>query len=120
MSSATDETWRDPKVLHRWFAVSSVLLLLVTIWMFVDDHQREWKAIQRKANRIDSRMAEWRQLQLQTEEQQAEQQKLERLTRGETSESRDPNGFLRMFGNILDRLNHREVMAIVATINRGQ
>ena len=50
----------------------------------------------------------------------AEQQKLERLTRGETSESRDPNGFLRMFGNILDRLNHREVMAIVATINRSQ
>jgi mono/diheme cytochrome c family protein/cytochrome c1 len=51
---ATEQTWRDQKVMHVIFGVSSVLLLLATIWMLVIDHDREWKKIQRNARALDA------------------------------------------------------------------
>ena len=64
---ATDKTRYNIKRLHVIFAVSGLILLLSTIWMFKADHQREWKQYQRKARSIDLRMTDWRQLQQQTE-----------------------------------------------------
>ena len=44
---SSDETYYNINRLHVVFALSSVLLIGVTVWMFVVDHQREWKAYQR-------------------------------------------------------------------------
>ncbi|MBI1901390.1 MAG: c-type cytochrome [Planctomycetia bacterium] len=43
---ATESTWRDIKWMHMVFGVSSIAMLLATIWMFVDDHNREWRDYQ--------------------------------------------------------------------------
>ncbi len=74
---AREETWRDLKKLHRWFAVSSVALLLSTLWMFAADHDRPWKKYQKTARNIDLRMTEWRKFQYETDEWHREQERLE-------------------------------------------
>jgi mono/diheme cytochrome c family protein len=43
----------DTKVLNKIFAVISVVFLLVTIWVVMDDYIRPWKAIQVKALDIE-------------------------------------------------------------------
>jgi cytochrome c2 len=43
----------DTKVLNKIFAVISVVFLLVTIWMVLDDYIRPWKAVQVKALDIE-------------------------------------------------------------------
>jgi len=53
------------------FAVSGVVLLLSTIWMFVADHNRAWKPYQRTADQIELQMMDWRELQFEGEEQVA-------------------------------------------------
>lgn len=75
---AREETWRDMKKLHRWFAASSVALLLSTLWMFAADHDRSWKNYQKTARKIDIRMTEWRKYQYETDEWQRERERLER------------------------------------------
>ena len=44
---ATEQTWRDQKWMHIVFGVTSVLMLVTTIWMLTADHEREWKEYQR-------------------------------------------------------------------------
>ena len=78
---ATDQTCYNMKKLHKVFAVSSVLLLLATIWMFAVDHHRMWKRIQRTSDRIDLRMTEWRKLQVLTEDVMSERERLEQAFR---------------------------------------
>jgi cytochrome c551/c552 len=63
---ATEQTCRDQKRLHIVFAVSGVLMLIATIWMFAADHDREWKPYQRTANDVEINMTEWRKLQFRT------------------------------------------------------
>ncbi len=46
---ATEQTWRDSKLMHVVFGVSSLLMLLTTIWMLAADHRREWKDFQRRS-----------------------------------------------------------------------
>ena len=43
----------DTKALNKIFAIVSIGFLLVTIWMFLDDYIRPWKAIQVKAMDIE-------------------------------------------------------------------
>jgi len=74
---ATDRTCYNMKKLHKAFALSSVLLLLATIWMFAVDHNRMWKRVQRTSDRIDVRMTQWRKLQVLTEDVMSERQRLE-------------------------------------------
>ena len=59
---AAEQTWRSQKKLHLIFGISSVVLLLATLWMFKADHQREWKQYQRTGRKIDVMMTEWRKL----------------------------------------------------------
>ena len=40
---ANEQTWRKPSLMHTVFAVSSVLMLIATVWMMADDHNRPWK-----------------------------------------------------------------------------
>jgi len=43
---ATEQTWRNTKWMHMAFGVTGLVMLLVTLWMFSDDHNREWKKYQ--------------------------------------------------------------------------
>ncbi|HEX3727151.1 MAG TPA: hypothetical protein VHV08_12945, partial [Pirellulales bacterium] len=51
---ATEQTWRDSKILHVVFGVSSLAMLGTTIWMLAADHRREWKDYQRKFQHIEA------------------------------------------------------------------
>ncbi|MFW6169720.1 MAG: hypothetical protein ACODAD_04455 [Planctomycetota bacterium] len=64
---ATERTYYNMRRLHVVFAISSVLLLLATVWMLARDHFRCWKEIQRKTDRIEIRLARWKQLQARTD-----------------------------------------------------
>ncbi|MCO6457499.1 MAG: hypothetical protein J5I93_19540 [Pirellulaceae bacterium] len=64
---ANEQTWRNLTLLHKIFAISGVILLVSTIWMFVADHNREWKPFQRNANRVEIQLAEWRKTQYESE-----------------------------------------------------
>ena len=44
---SSDETYYNIRRLHIIFALASALLIGVTAWMFVRDHQREWKKYRR-------------------------------------------------------------------------
>lgn len=73
---ATEQTWRNQKLLHRVFAVASLSLLGATMWMFYADHNREWKHYQDTARDMDLAYNSWMQLQHQTHEAIQEHEKL--------------------------------------------
>ncbi|MBT4726266.1 MAG: hypothetical protein HOB29_15030, partial [Planctomycetaceae bacterium] len=64
---AGDQTIWDQKKLHVVFAITSVILLISTLWLFWKDHAREWKQYQAEAREIDIQITEWRQLEMQTD-----------------------------------------------------
>ena len=39
--------------LNKWFLVSSVIILISTVWMVIDDWQRPWKAYQREFRELE-------------------------------------------------------------------
>jgi cytochrome c551/c552 len=51
---ANEQTWRDSKLMHLIFGISSLAMLATTIWMFAADHQREWKDYQRKFQDVET------------------------------------------------------------------
>lgn len=40
---ATEQTWRNQKVMHIVFGASSVVMVIATLWLLAKDHNREWK-----------------------------------------------------------------------------
>jgi hypothetical protein len=56
---ATEKTWRDMKTMHMVFGLSSIAMLLSTLWMFGQDHNREWKPYQRQYREVTVTLAEW-------------------------------------------------------------
>ena len=57
--------------------MASVLLLLVTVWMFAVDHRRPWKRIQRTSDRIEAQVTEWRKLQVLTDDVLSQRERLQ-------------------------------------------
>jgi hypothetical protein len=51
---ATEQTWRDSKLLHMVFGFSAIAMLITTIWMLAADHRREWKDYQKKYQQIET------------------------------------------------------------------
>jgi cytochrome c2 len=51
---ATEQTWRNLKVLHVVFGVVAILLLFATILMLVSDHNRPWKKYQREFQALET------------------------------------------------------------------
>ncbi len=51
---ATEETFRKQSTLHLVFAVSSIAMTAVTIWMIMADHLRPWKNVQRDFQKIET------------------------------------------------------------------
>jgi mono/diheme cytochrome c family protein len=52
---ATESNYRDVKAVHVVFAVSSIVLLLTTLWMMGADQAREWTGYQRKFEDLQTR-----------------------------------------------------------------
>ena len=50
---ASEETYRPQPILHIIFAISSVTMLLATVWMVLADHNRPWKSVQREFQVIE-------------------------------------------------------------------
>ena len=63
---ATDKTVRDTKKMHVVFAITSVILVISTVWMFWKDHDRPWKEYQKEARAIDHMVSQWRLVETQT------------------------------------------------------
>lgn len=51
---ATEQTWRNQKLLHIVFGVSALAMLVSTVWMLAADHTREWKRYQRKFREVEA------------------------------------------------------------------
>ena len=52
-----DERYWDISLLNKWFAVSSIIFLAVTIWVFVDDNDDEFKDYQREFRKMEVEIA---------------------------------------------------------------
>ena len=50
---ATEETYRRQPTLHLVFAISSIAMLLSTVWMVMADHFRPWKQVQREFQQVE-------------------------------------------------------------------
>jgi cbb3-type cytochrome oxidase cytochrome c subunit len=50
---ASEEPYRRQPTLHLVFALSSIAMLLVTVWMVMADHLRPWKEVQRDFHLIE-------------------------------------------------------------------
>ncbi len=68
---ATEETYRRQPTLHLVFAISSIAMLLSTVWMVMADHLRPWKQVQREFQRSSARSSR-RRREEKLEEQKAE------------------------------------------------
>ena len=51
---ATEQTWRNLKILHVVFAVAALLLLLATVLMLTADHARPWKKYARGFRNLET------------------------------------------------------------------
>lgn len=58
MSNNQNETAYSTRTLSKWFAISSILLLFVTLWAAVQDYERPWKAYQRQAQKVSTALNE--------------------------------------------------------------
>jgi mono/diheme cytochrome c family protein/exonuclease VII large subunit len=68
--AATDQTYRSQKTLDIVFAVSCILMLLGTLWMFWQDYDRQFKHVQREFRDVEEAMNEYQMLaQLPSQEQ---------------------------------------------------
>src|SRR5262245_10354701 len=56
--AATDKTYRSQKTLDYVFAASCVLLLLSTLWMLIQDFNREFKTVQRDFRDVETALNE--------------------------------------------------------------
>ena len=52
-----DERYWDINLLNKWFAISSFIFLAVTIWVFVDDNDDEFKYYQREFRKMEVEVA---------------------------------------------------------------
>src|SRR3984957_2307731 len=65
---ATEQTWRDSKRLHVVFGITSLLMLVTTVWMLAVDHRRQWRGYQQTFREVESQTLEYR-IQQQNNEQ---------------------------------------------------
>src|SRR5690348_5163915 len=56
--AATDQHYRSQHLLDVIFGVSCGALLLTTVWMFVQDYNREFKGVQRTFRTVEAALAE--------------------------------------------------------------
>src|SRR5262249_25358753 len=54
--AATDQTYRSQRALDIVFSVTSILMLVSIVGMFIQDYQREWKTEQRQFRDVEAEM----------------------------------------------------------------
>ena len=91
---ATEQTWRDQKQMHVIFAISSVIMLVATVWMLAVDHARSWKPYQQQIRSIELAMTDMRKIQHETEEAEGERERLAAQIRDRTKELLEANRLL--------------------------
>lgn len=69
---AGENTKYNQQTLHRAFGCTALLLLISTVWMFADDHRRQWKSYQRQNRTIETRLTEWKRDAQRTKDLEAE------------------------------------------------
>ena len=69
-----DERYWDINLLNKWFAISSIIFLACTVWVFVDDNDDEFKDYQREFRKMQVEVAQ------EKLEQQASEVEQERVT----------------------------------------
>ena len=47
-----DERYWDINLLNKWFAISSVVFLVVMVWVFIDDNDDEFKEYQKEFRKL--------------------------------------------------------------------
>jgi cytochrome c2 len=52
---ASEQTWRDQKVMHIVFGATALVMVIATLWLLAKDHNREWK----KTQLTNRRKAAW-------------------------------------------------------------
>ena len=53
-----DERYWDINLLNKWFAISSIVFLLVLVWIFIDDNDDEFKEYQKEFRKLQIEIAE--------------------------------------------------------------
>src|SRR5438067_653024 len=56
--AATDQTYRNQKMLDIVFALSCIAMLVSITWMFAQDYNREFKKVQRRFRDVDEALTE--------------------------------------------------------------
>ncbi|HET6878623.1 MAG TPA: PDZ domain-containing protein, partial [Pirellulales bacterium] len=84
---ANEQTWRDQKLLHVVFGVTSIVMLLSTIWMLAKDHSREWKNYQRRFQHLEAYTANARLSEEETADYYAKEDELKHKLRIAKSEA---------------------------------
>jgi cbb3-type cytochrome oxidase cytochrome c subunit len=112
---ATEETYRSQPTLHVIFALSSVVMLLATVWMVMADHLRQWKEVQRDFHTVERKKlekAESEKLQEQKTKYQAQIDELDAKVKAaeagaaeRASQIRTLERDLRKLGGTADRLD---------------
>ena len=72
--------------LNRWFALSSVLLLVACVWMVLDDFYKPWKVYQREFREIEIARAEARLAEADALEAMAKEEEYQQLLAAEQTE----------------------------------
>ena len=60
MAAENQDTVYNSKQLSKWFAISSLILLVITVWALLEDYDRPWKSYQRQAKAIAAAVGESR------------------------------------------------------------
>jgi cbb3-type cytochrome oxidase cytochrome c subunit len=76
---ASEETYRRQPTLHIIFAVSSIAMLLSTVWMIMADHLRPWKEVQRRFHYIEDAKLKTAEQEARDKQQREAQAKLDQI-----------------------------------------
>ncbi len=76
---ATEETYRRQPTLHLVFALSSIAMLLSTIWMVMADHLRPWKQVQRDFQQVERQKLEQTEQEKLKEQQQKSKDEIKKI-----------------------------------------
>ena len=48
-----DERYWNINLLNKWFAISSIIFMIVIVWMFIDDNDDDFKDYQRTFRKME-------------------------------------------------------------------
>jgi cbb3-type cytochrome oxidase cytochrome c subunit len=72
------DTVYDTRTLSKWFALGSIVLLIVTVWASIQDYARPWKVYQRQYQAISAAVGERKLMQAEKAMSQSKLQELEK------------------------------------------